>query len=246
MSLFKAARYGATYGEIAGPEGEVIGAGIAAAAQLASDIYRHYSSSSEDSKESEPLITIQRPGIAQIHPNLRQRTPAQRNPSAFIPPQDTSPFPSSHREAPTSGQPTTASTPTTQTNNDSGRINVRTIDRYGRRPLLAGAALAGAAAVAGAPSTESSQQKVNVNPEQPEPGEATPTHLPRPLRPSISHSSLQFNQPIFGLSTNTPYPNSTRVNPIKRYVGNYKFPSGAYNYVDYNKYTQNNTIQSLI
>ena len=304
VSVAKAARLGSTYGEIAGPEGEAIGAGLAVAAQLASSIYRHYSSSSEDSKENEPLIRINRPGIAQIHPTLsgarpeglRQRvvpapTPTSNGSSersdtpAFIPAQSTSPF----------------VTPEERPN----RINVRTIDRYGRRPLIATIAAAGVGAAAAAPSSTSKQQKVDNppstnpnNPFGPPPPLPTssitsaplaplptsgqspfgpppplptssvplptspatpsnpfaplptspaiiPTPLPRPTR--APHNSARPSQQIFTTLDNRVTPmTSSRPYANKSYVGDYKFPLGAYNYVDYNKYAQNNTIASLI
>jgi hypothetical protein len=41
------------------------------------------------------------------------------------------------------------------------------------------------------------------------------------------------------------FPRNYRPSPLKRYTGNYKFPLGAYDYVEFDKFTRNNTIRSL-
>lgn len=274
MSVIKAAQTGARIGELFGPEGEIIGAGTLAAAAIAAQIARSYnrgSSSESESKESTPLTRINprdiqrsRPGIAQIprtHPTqsggqmqsssegLRQRrpvvvpieTPESGEASAFLPSSSVSPF----QQPPPEHTPQARTTVVERTLHD--------INRYGRKPLLAATAAGIVGSVVTAPSTVGRTIK-SVPPDPDEtksptiPGGSNTTppegpleHMPRPIhRPA--HQAVDMGQPHF--TSNRPSPISTpKVD--RRYVGNYKFPLGAYNYVDYDKFTRNNTLKSL-
>lgn len=48
-----------------------------------------------------------------------------------------------------------------------------------------------------------------------------------------------------GVRVRLERPPQQRLKVVKRYTGNYKFPLGAYQYADYEKFTRNNTIKSL-
>jgi hypothetical protein len=74
-----------------------------------------------------------------------------------------------------------------------------------------------------------------------------PTHNPEEVKTIETGTPLynQYEKP----PTHIPrgYPRHYRPRPTvnSKYVGNYKFPIGAYNYVEYEKYARNNTLNSL-
>ncbi len=251
MSLYKAVKTGLAIGEVAGPEGELVGAGVAAAISVASSLYNRYHNS--ESKESQPLLSrnnevtdnINRPGIANIHAEgLRQRSNVARASASGefvdVPLQDSRP----------------------RIRGQNG-FTVRSIDRYGRRPVLTKIAIgAGTIGTIATASTTSKQVKVTppadpllpttplpTVPEPPIQNQAAPLeHMPGVMReappaPPTTPQLLSDTELANGVVRPRGATRSLQIG--EQFVGNYRFPTGPYNYVNFDKFTRNDTIKSL-
>jgi hypothetical protein len=258
MSALKGLEFGGRIGAAFGPEGEVVGAGVGGLLGLATAIGGSLRSRDPGTHEEKQSLISRDTfessrGIARIHHSsdggsatIRQRRPIITNQPDLV-------------DVPLNNPPPQRS--------NIPRLNVRSIDRYGRRPLIAAIAASGIAT--GVAATQTPDGSVSfpqpgdssgiIN--QPgdssgvinQPGNNTPIGPEQPILPANPEVEAKVpeiiqpsNPPTFRRPAPFGHPDfASRPTINYKYVGNYRFPMGAYNYIQYNNYIRNNTLASL-